>query len=196
MINSDQLNSLIRTALKVLGSVLLTHGLTSAANIINSPDVIGAVLLIAGIIASHLNHSSPPASSGPSSPPSSLPPLMSLLGAIFVGSLFFNGCASTPQQATYQAAGTTVVSVDAAMNLWGAYVAAKHPSTNVEAQVENAYDKYQASMAVVCDAGAAYAATGGTNATASAALSQAVVNSSQELTDLENLITSFGVKLQ
>ena len=42
---------------------------------------------------------------------------------------------TTPQKVAYQAAGTTVVSVDTAMDLWGAYVAANHPSTNVEMQV-------------------------------------------------------------
>jgi hypothetical protein len=194
--NSDQLNSLVRTALKIAGALCLQHGLTGAADLLNSPDIIGAVLLIAGLVWSHYSHAAPKSTSGPSSTPPSTPPLMAILWAIFAGSLFFTGCASSPQQATYQAAGTTVVSVDTAMNLWGAYVAANHPSTNLEAQVENAYDKYQASMAIVCDAGAAYAATGGTNATATAALNTAVANSSQELTDLENMITSFGVKLQ
>ncbi len=110
------------------------------------------------------------------------------------------GCQSTPQTIAYQSAGTAVVSVDTAMNLWGAYVAASHPSTNVELQVENAYEKYQAAVAVACDAGAAYAAASVTNSTTAAqmslALQQATSTAGQDLTDLENLITSLGVKLQ
>ncbi|MGH7939725.1 MAG: hypothetical protein ACREFR_01470, partial [Limisphaerales bacterium] len=109
--------------------------------------------------------------------------------------LGLTACNTTPQEAIYRAAGTTVVTADTAMNLWGAYVAADHPGTNEEAAVETAYEKYQASMAVVCDAGAAYAATDGTNATAAAAVNEAIANSGQELTDLENLISSFGVNL-
>jgi hypothetical protein len=189
--NSDQLNSLIRTALKVIGGILLSHDLTNAAGVVNSPDFIGGVFLIVGVLWSHFSHATPPtSSSGPSNPGA---PLMVLLHG---GALFFSGCSTTPQQAAYQGAGTTVVSVDTAMKLWGAYVASNHPGTNTEAAVKSAYEKYQASMAVVCDAGAAYSATGGTNATATAALQQAVENSGQEIVDLENLISSFGVKLQ
>lgn len=122
--------------------------------------------------------------------------------------LLIIGCNTTSQQVAYQGAGTAVVSVDTAMNLWGAYVQAEHPSTNVELEVKAAYEKYQASMAVACDAGAAYAASSVTNNVASGstnalqnsaallALQNAAQNASQDLSDLENLITSFGVKLQ
>ena len=84
---------------------------------------------------------------------------------------------------------------DTAMHLWGAYVAAHHPGTNLEAQVKSAFEKYQASVAVLCDAGAIYSAAG-TNTTASAAFSQATANAGQTLLDLENLLTAAGVKLQ
>jgi hypothetical protein len=107
------------------------------------------------------------------------------------------GCNTTPQKVTYQSAGTAVVSVDTAMNLWGAYVAANHPPIAQEQAVKAAYEKYQAAMATACDAGAIYAATGSTNAPAtSLALQQAIASVGKELVDLENLIASFGVKLQ
>ena len=61
--NLDQLNSLIRTVLKVIGSALMTHGLTNYATFINSPDVIGLVLLVGGMIWSHYTHASSPTSS-------------------------------------------------------------------------------------------------------------------------------------
>ena len=121
---------------------------------------------------------------------------MVLLATFLPIGFIISGCKSTPQEITFQAASTTVVGVDTAMNLWGSYVAQAHPGTNQEMIVKNAYEKYQASMAAVCDAGEIYAATGGTNGTATAAFNQAIANSGQDLADLENLINSFGVKLQ
>jgi hypothetical protein len=106
------------------------------------------------------------------------------------------GCHSTPQQAVYRTTGATVVSVDAAMDGWGAYVRAVHPPLVQEQAVKAAYERYQKAFAVVCDAGAIYAGSGQTNAPAVAgALQTAIVNANTSISDLENLITSFGVKL-
>ena len=128
--------------------------------------------------------------------PSQKIPIAFLFMALTAASFTLAGCGSSPQTVAYQAAGTTVVTVDAAMGEWGAYVAAEHPGTNAELAVKSAYEKYQASMAVVTDAGAAYAATGGTNSVAISALDQAEANSAQDLADLERLITSFGATLK
>ncbi len=110
------------------------------------------------------------------------------------------GCNTTPQKAAYTAVGTVQVSVDAAMNEWGAYVATAHPPVTEEQVVESAYIKYQTAFAVVCDAGSVYAATSVTNtagtSAASSALTQAINTANQDITDLETLITSYGVKLQ
>lgn len=158
---------------------------------------IAGILVSYGVIAAA---NTPPSSQTPPSGSSAggrVPIIFLFVIAGSVGlALGLTACSTTPQQASYRAAGTTVVTVDTAMNLWGAYVGANHPGTNEEAAVKSAYEKYQTSMAIVCDAGAAYAASGGTNSTASAAVDEAIANSSQELTDLENLIESFGVKLQ
>ena len=122
--------------------------------------------------------------------------------------LCFTGCKSTPQKIAYQSAGTAVVSVDVAMNLWGAYVAANHPPVNQELAVKTAYEKYQAAMALACDLGAVYAATAVTNSPAVTnppsmqssqallAFQQAIANANAELLDLENLLTQLGVKLK
>lgn len=111
---------------------------------------------------------------------------------------FFTGC-TTPQTTAYQTVATTKVTVETAMHLWGAWVAAGKTTVAQELQVRAAYQKYQACMVVVCDAGAAYSAYVTTNAAgatgASGALQQAVANATQSIADLENLITSFGVKL-
>jgi hypothetical protein len=147
--------------------------------------------------------SAPPAPGNGTAPITRLPLMLAFAClTLFAGFTLIttSGCNTTPQTVAYQAAGTTVVTVDTAMNLWGAYVAANHPSANVELEVKSAYEKYQASMAVALDAGAAYAATSVTNATAaqqaSLAAQQAISTAGQDLSDLENLITSFGVKLQ
>lgn len=126
---------------------------------------------------------------------------MKKLSILLLSALLLSGCSgckSTPQQIAYQAAGTTIVSVDTAMKLWGVYVATNHPPVSQELAVKAAFKKYQAAMAVVCDAGAIYASTAGSTnliGAASSALQTAVANANQSIIDLENLITQFGVKL-
>lgn len=187
------ISSLIRHCLTSGGALLFAHSLASQSDI---NAAVGAAMVLIGFGHSVIQkwESTQPANPSKSSPGSGVPLLLALI-TIGSGTLFFTGCQTTPQQATYQAAGTAVVTVDTAMNLWGTYVAANHPSTNEEIAVEAAYEQYQNTMAIVCDAGEAYAATGGTNGTATAALNQAIANSSQELTDLETLIVGFGVNL-
>lgn len=191
------IQSLVRHGLTSAGAIIVTKGLASQSD---TDTAAGAIMVLIGFSHSlwvkwqaARSQNKPVLTSPRPTPPGAL---LMLLPFIVAGSLIFSGCKTTPQQATYQAAGTTVVTVDSAMNLWGAYVAANHPGTNAELAVRSAYEKYQAGMAVACDAGAAYSATGGTNAIATAALNEAIANSSTELLDLENLISSFGVKLQ
>ncbi len=204
--NTDQATSILRTLMKFASGAIITWSATKsqgvkdvasfAANYINGPDFIAMTLMFVGTIWSHIAHASPGASQKPSSGPGVVSTFF--LFSVLSGSLVFSGC-STPQSTAYKSAGTVVVSVDTAMHLWGAYVAANHPSAAVEQEVESAYEKYQASMLVVCDLGAAYAATSVTNATATQqaqlALSQAITNADQELSDLETLLSQLGVKL-
>lgn len=187
------IQSFVRHSLTSAGAVLVTRGLATQAD---TDTAVGALMVLIGFGHSIIQKWNAKPASTPSAGSGGSAPLL-LVALMAGGALFFTvGCKTTTQQATYQAAGTAIVTVDTAMNLWGTYVAAEHPGTNAELAVESAYEKYQTSMAVVCDAGEAYAATGGTNATAVAALDQAIANSSQELTDLESLISSYGVKLQ
>jgi len=58
--NQDQINSLVRTVIKIVGSALVTHGMTQAASILNTEDVIGAVVIIVGVIWSHLDNKTIP----------------------------------------------------------------------------------------------------------------------------------------
>jgi hypothetical protein len=186
------IQSAIRHGLTAGGAILISKGLASSSDV---TDIIGALMVLVGYGHSIWQKWQ---ALNPSTVPISTSKIPLLLLPIFVGlALGLTACKSSgPQQVTYQTAATTAVTVEAAMNEWGAYVAANHPGTNAEMVVAGYYAKYQDSMAVVCDAGAAYSATGGTNSTAIAALQEAIGNSSQELTDLENAITSYGVHLQ
>lgn len=65
--NPDQIASLIRTVLKIVSGLLLAHGLTDTATLINTPDVIGALTLIVSLAWSHFSHSAAPDSPKPPS---------------------------------------------------------------------------------------------------------------------------------
>ena len=54
--NQDQINSIVRTALKIAGAILVKHGLSDYATIINTPDVAGLIVLLVGLWLSHQNH--------------------------------------------------------------------------------------------------------------------------------------------
>ncbi|MGH8023184.1 MAG: hypothetical protein ACRED1_06365 [Limisphaerales bacterium] len=183
------ISSFLQHSLTGIGAVVVTKGLASQSD---TNTAVGAIMVLLGF--GHSLYEKWKASQTPSNSSTKIPIVFLF---IICASMTLTACSSTaPQRVTYQAAGTTIVTVDAAMNEWGAYVAATHPGTNEEAAVQSAYQNYQNAMAVVCDAGAVYSAGGGTNATATAALDQAMANSSQELSDLETLIKNFGVKLQ
>ena len=52
----EQINSAIRSLLKILGTALAAHGATGAANVVNSEDVIGLSMVVAGVVWSALHH--------------------------------------------------------------------------------------------------------------------------------------------
>ena len=54
--NQEQVDSLIRTVLKVAGSVLMARGLSDYANIVNTEDVAGLLVGLVGIWLSHQTH--------------------------------------------------------------------------------------------------------------------------------------------
>jgi hypothetical protein len=85
--NQTQTASLIRTLLKVVGTALATHGLTTAASIINSEDVIGLIVMAYGVILSHLEHDNDKTKSGGNIP-------LAIIGGLFAAS-FLSGCANT-----------------------------------------------------------------------------------------------------
>jgi hypothetical protein len=61
--NQDQIDSAVRTILKIVGTYLATKGLTEQAALINGSDVAGLVTLLIGLWLSHQQHQvvTPPA---------------------------------------------------------------------------------------------------------------------------------------
>lgn len=113
--------------------------------------------------------------------------------AILTVSLLIVGCATKPQIVAFKATGVVSVTAETAIKEYNEYAALGHTTIAENVQVKAAYIKYQAAFGVVCDTGAIFAASSVTNMTM---LNEATSNVSQSLTDLKNLITSFGVKLQ
>lgn len=86
--NQTQTSSLIRTILKVAGTALATHGLTTAGSILNSEDVIGLIIMAYGVILSHLEHDGDKTKAGNGNVP------LAIIGGLFAAS-FLSGCANT-----------------------------------------------------------------------------------------------------
>lgn len=120
--------------------------------------------------------------------------LISLAGVVALS--FLIGC-STANTNTYKGVATTQVAGQTALDAWNQAIPILHPSTNTQYAVRNAFDKWKASMLVVCDAGAAYAAGyGSTNAASlSGALEYAIANATQTKADFLNLLSQAGVNI-
>lgn len=105
-------------------------------------------------------------------------------------------CTTSAARATYVTAATTTVTVEAALRAYNVFAANGKTTVAQNAQVKKAFERYQASMMVLCDAGAIYAAgMTNTNLAAQAAVQQAALNASASINDIINLIRSFGVKI-
>jgi hypothetical protein len=70
--NQDQIDSIIRSLAKIIGGILVAHGATQMATVINAPDVIEAIggVVTAGLsmYASHTSNATPPATPTPVKP--------------------------------------------------------------------------------------------------------------------------------
>ena len=201
--NSAQAASLVRMILNFLSGAMLAWSASHTkpaqdlaayvVQFINGPDMLA--LATAGVmwLWGHLTHSSP---SSPSSPPANKPNLSALV-AIGAAAVLFTGCHSTPQQVSYKAVGATDVTVQAALATYDQFAAAGKTTPAENSAVKAAFEKYQHAFAVVCDAGAIYAATSGTNApAASLALQTAIVNANQSITDLLAIVQNTNHKLK
>lgn len=91
--NSDQLNSLIRSILKIAGAALAAHGLTKAASIVNAEDTIGVVLTIVGAVWSHYQHAGTDKTKGTNA--------IGVIVWLLLPALLFTGCASNHKTTKY-----------------------------------------------------------------------------------------------
>lgn len=184
--NTDQIINFIQTIFKVGGGALAAKGYGDSSQ---WEFWVGLITAIITYIISHKWNATPDTQG-------KLPLTLMLALLLPFSGLMLTGCSTSAQRVVYQTAATTQVSVETAMHLWGAYVTAKHPPIEQEQAVSDAYSKYQAAMAAVCDAGAVYAAASEKDKpSASAALEMASQNLAVEIGDLQQLIVSFGVKL-
>ena len=89
--NSDQIKSIVRGVLKVLGGVLIAHGMSKTAGFLNADDTIGIIVALVGFIWSHASHKSNEGT-GQSGPPTATPIIVGFLILSVAG--FCAACAS------------------------------------------------------------------------------------------------------
>jgi hypothetical protein len=181
---NDLTQTLLRSVLKIGAGYAIAKGLISDSE---AETVTASVVAILGVLWGVLHRSK-------TVPP--VTPKLSALLALGTAALLFTGCHTTAQSAAFQTAGTTTVTVEVALHAYNQFAAAGKTSVAQNLAVKNAYEKYQLAAAAVCDAGAIYAAANTTNSPpASAALQQAVLESSTAIADLMTLLRSIGVKI-
>lgn len=128
-----------------------------------------------------------------------------LCGFLSFGLMFgASGCAlfkdNTPAKNAVNASDAARVTVEAALGAWDSYIATHHPPIKQQIAVKRAWQKYQAAQLVVLDAALilkqSEAAPGAADRTAAQrALSAAIGEAGQSMSDLFNLLRQFGVKL-
>jgi hypothetical protein len=134
--------------------------------------------------------------SSPAALAASLPPpvLAACFGLALLFSHFLTGCTTSQQAAAFKVETGANISVSAAMTGWGAYVALQHPGTNAEQTVYNAFESYKSANLAAINATEALAQSPTTISTNVVISAQNLA--SQSITNLVNLIQSFGVTLK
>lgn len=146
--NKDQVLSAIRTVLKILGSVLIAHGAQKAGNLVNSEDVIGLVITIAGIWWSWKHHSV--ANDSTPAPPAAKVGLWLLI--IGMSGALFLGCKAPQQRVAFNTLYSLEQGVTAAIDGYDSAVIKGTVRTNDVPRVSALYNKFQASFIVALDA--------------------------------------------
>lgn len=102
------------------------------------------------------------------------------------------GC-KTANQAAYKTTATVQITADLAMRAWGEYVRIKQPGVKAELKVKAAFDKYRMAMVLVADAGRRFSTIN--DPEGASRLEFTITNASATLSDLVEVIRSFGIKL-
>ena len=112
--NTDQIASLVRSGMKIIAGLLAAHGLADAAGIVNTPDVISAVLLIVSLAWSHFTHAS-----DTTLPPSLKPTVLAVI-AVGTAAILFTGCA-TANRNVFSAEQAAAATSSAALQSYAIY---------------------------------------------------------------------------
>ena len=110
--NTDQFLSIVRTVMKIASGVLIAHGLQGTADMINSADVTGSILLIVSCLWSHFNHGSDTNSGNAA---------LKLLLALALPAVLLTGCKTDLNHVAFKAEYAAAASADAAMTGYAAY---------------------------------------------------------------------------
>lgn len=148
--NSDQIQSFLRTILKSVGTLLISKGYVSSTG---WEEVLGSIVTIAGIAWSHFHHADPPAVTPPPANKSGtivnnlfmIPLALLILGAPLVTT----GCKTTPAVAAYKAEGVVITTVDAAMQAWAEYIKSGHGTQAQLDTVKADYETYYNAQLIV-----------------------------------------------
>jgi len=157
--NTSQFLSLVRWLLNAVSGGIIAYTAAKSpaaqgagayiAQLITGPDVVSAGVLGLTWLWGHLTHSTPlPASASAGSPKAGG---VALLAALGVASFLFTGCAGTPVTVAYKAAGATDVTVQAALAAYDQFAKNNETTPAQNEAVQNAFLKYQAAYAVLCD---------------------------------------------
>ena len=110
--NTDQFLSIVRTVMKIVSGILIAHGLQGTADMINSADVTGSILLIVSCLWSHFNHGSDTNSGNAA---------LKLLLALALPALLLTGCKTDLNHVAFKTEYAAAASCDAAMTGYAAY---------------------------------------------------------------------------
>lgn len=124
--------------------------------------------------------------------------ILYLVATLFCASIVsftFSGCGSTPEATATHLAGTTVATVDSAMQAWGDWVRAGNATQAQMDAVKAAYAKYYAAATASDKALEAYVAAKASNPNADRSTYTAAIAAAQSAqSELLNLITVFKGK--
>lgn len=118
-----------------------------------------------------------------------------LTAGLMVGTV---GCQSTPAKTAANISDASKITVEAALRAWNDYIPVGKPSLEKQAQVREAWRKYQTAQLLILDTAIILKqseAAGLDNAESQAALNAAIAQATTALADLVTLLRQTGVRI-
>ena len=168
------------------------------ANLITGPDMAAGIVLIITKLVTHYMHEDITQDNPTAAKSTGGNSLLVLVASFWILAAGATGCASAPGVA-FKATGTADSVAVAALGAWNDYCAANHPPVSQQLAVKAAFQKFKAAEVTALDVALvlqAYSATNSADSAFALAKSTAAVSAETDaLTDLINLLKSFGVKI-